>query len=160
VQETPPWNKGFAVIECEIGDNPASTQFDKARLCNSYLIMRLIGGKLRQTAWVALFALLIQALLPSFIYAAAPKNSALGEICTAFGIKKVAGKVAATPHDTSVSGTHCPVCALAGAIALPFGQLSVPFPPAAVFAASEPAGSQHYPRVRLSVYLRGPPSHV
>lgn len=114
------------------------------------------NGHLKSRAWVAIFALLIQALLPSVIYAAAPKGSYLSEVCTAFGIKKVAvpgsDQAGTGPHRQ-----HCPVCSVAQLFALPSAPASLYLPSIVAFDIPRSAVSQEYAASRLSPYLRGPP---
>lgn len=103
--------------------------------------------------------LLVQALLPSFIYAAAPRDSALAEVCTAFGIKKIALKDREA-SDSAVQRLHCPVCTLADALALPASPGAQQAPVIASFSAPIVATPQHSPGVQLSIFLRGPPAHA
>jgi hypothetical protein len=117
------------------------------------------NSQLKGKAWIAILALLLQALLPSVIYAAAPKGSDLSEICTAFGIRKVATASGDSTGTTSHS-QHCPVCSVAHLFALPPTQLWLHSPSRVAFDAPRPALSQEYPASRLSPYLRGPPVHL
>ena len=101
--------------------------------------------------------LLVQALLPAFIYASAPRGSYLSEVCTAFGIRKVpvSGDDASGALPSPVR--HCPVCAVAHLLALPPGIAVPDFSVAAVFEPPLAADSQEFTAPRLSPYLRGPP---
>lgn len=109
--------------------------------------------------WVAVFALLVQALLPSFVHAVAPKNSYLAEICTAFGVKKI-GAPDSGSTDAAFQGQQCPICSVADALVLPLALPALHVPSFFGFDCSLPSGPQHIPETRLAVYLRGPPSPV
>jgi hypothetical protein len=75
----------------------------------------------RRAAWIAVFAILLNALAPALSHAVAARlGAALLEICTADGLKRVA------VHDQGVRpdvpsgahaalGDHCPYCAPHGA---------------------------------------------
>jgi hypothetical protein len=147
----------------ETRDNRALQQFNSYRIagtvCKIYVMKQHSNSQLKGKAWIAILALLLQALLPSVIYAAAPKGSDLSEICTAFGIRKVATASGDSTGTTSHS-QHCPVCSVAHLFALPPTQLWLHSPSRVAFDAPRPALSQEYPASRLSPYLRGPPVHL
>jgi hypothetical protein len=111
----------------------------------------------RCKVWLAIFAFLLQALLPTAMYAAAPGNDHLSEICTAVGIKKIAAPDS-SGSDSLPPGQHCPICSVAGLFALPAPDFIPDFHapvglPVAVPSADRPA----FARIRLRPYLRGPP---
>lgn len=114
------------------------------------------NSHLKSKAWIAILALLLQALLPSVIYAAAPKGSYLSEVCTAFGIKKVVTP-GGDPARVTSHPQHCPVCSVAHLFALSSTQPKLHPPSRVAFDAPLQALSQEYPASRLSPYLRGPP---
>lgn len=72
---------------------------------------------MRRCAYVALFAVLLNALAPTLSYAlAAGKGTAVVEMCTSFGLKKVLvsqndGGDTSTAHGIK----HCPFCLSADA---------------------------------------------
>jgi len=112
------------------------------------------GNHLKSRAWVAIFALLVQALLPAIVYAGTSGGNAMAEVCTAFGVKKVASS-----DDTSsgMAAQHCPLCTLAHLFALPGKQdLALPLS-AATFEVPALAATQLYVAPQLSPFLRGPP---
>lgn len=117
---------------------------------------RRTNSRLKGNAWIAIFALLLQALLPSVIYAAAPTGSALSEVCTAFGIKKVV-TASGDPAPTTLHSQHCPICSVAHLFALPSTHVGLYSPSRVAFDIPHPTLSQEYPASRLSPYLRGPP---
>lgn len=113
----------------------------------------------RITLWLAIFAMALHALLPGLAQAHAASGSQTVELCTVFGIKKVA--VSADEAPTSpTQDTHknlCPLCALAGAAVLPsttdqlfFSALQAAAPPA-------PLESHHTSGTLLLPASRGPP---
>jgi hypothetical protein len=86
----------------------------------------------RQTAWLAVFAILLNALAPWVSHANAARADATAiEVCTADGILNVsvAGD-AGSRHGAPVigsSGTHCPYCLPQGnSVALPPVAFAVP----------------------------------
>lgn len=113
---------------------------------------------LRGNAWLAIFAFLMQALLPAAIYASTPANSHLSEICTTFGIKKIAVPDRSAPDSLSID-QHCPVCSVAQFFALPTPESTPDFhrqpaSPLPVLSADRPA----FVHIRLLPFLRGPPT--
>jgi len=128
-------------------------------VCKIYVMKWRSNSQLKGKAWIAIFALLLQALLPSLVYAAAPKNSDLSEVCTAFGIKKVA-TAGGDPARATLHSQHCPICSVAHLLALPSTHIGLHSPSRVAFDAPQPALSQDYPASRLSPYLRGPPVHL
>lgn len=150
-------------VSLETRDNRALQHSNPYRIagtvCKIYVMKRHSNIQLKGKVWSAIFALLLQALLPSVIYAAAPKGSDLAEVCTAFGIKKVA-VAGGNPAGTTSHSQHCPVCSLAHLFALPPAQVGLHSPSRVAFDAPRPALSQEYPASRLSLYLRGPPVHL
>ena len=147
-------------ISLETRDNRAPQQFNSYHIagtvCKIYVMKRHSNSQLKAKVWIAICALLLQALLPSVIYAAAPKGSDLSEVCTAFGIKKVA-TAGGDPAGATSHSQHCPVCSVAHLFALPSPQVGLHSPSRVAFDASRPALSQEYPASRLAPYLRGPP---
>lgn len=121
---------------------------------------QLRPGNTKCTLWIAIFAFLMHALLPSAIYAAAPTSNHLFEICTAFGIKKIAAdKSSSSDESGSVSpGQHCPVCSTIEPFALPASDAAPDFPaPTGFRAALDSANRPSFAYIRLRPYLRGPP---
>lgn len=119
-------------------------------------MQRTTRANLQWRVWIAIYALLIQALLPSFVHAAAPQGSHFAEVCTAFGIKKL------NTLDSGSSGSvspikQCPLCQLADALALPTSLLVVCEHLRVTFEHPLPCGHAYTPETRLAVYLRGPP---
>ncbi|HEX7633765.1 MAG TPA: DUF2946 family protein [Noviherbaspirillum sp.] len=134
--------------------------FNKAvRLCKNYFMARRTSGYLKSKAWAAICMLLIQALLPAFVYATVSKGSTLAEVCTAFGIKKIAPHDGGTA-DTAGQGKHCPVCALTQLFALPPDHSVVQAHTVAVFDLAFPVANPAYATPRLFPFLRGPPAHA
>jgi hypothetical protein len=123
-------------------------------ICKSYTMKRTKLVNMRVKVGVVVLALLIQALLPSFIHLAAPKNTYLAEICTAFGVKKI------DIQDSGSGGAshgQCPICSVADALALPPALPSLHAP--LLLGTEHPLslGYSYHPITRLAVYLRGPP---
>lgn len=117
------------------------------------------NGGLKHTVWVALLALLVQVLSPALIHAGQPQTIVLSEICTAFGIKKVAHKTSDLP-DSKHPGEHCALCVISDSWAPPASlPVSHPVSPI-VFAVPHFADSQQYARTRASLHLRGPPDRA
>jgi hypothetical protein len=106
---------------------------------------------------LVVFAILIQALLPAALHASSPPKRA-SEICTAFGIKKIA------VHDSSQSdsppGRHCPVCPPAAGIfsLLPAEPAEVFIPPPHRSFLRHQAERIFHTEDWLRPYLRGPPA--
>src|SRR5207244_1523494 len=102
------------------------------------------------------FAMLAQALLPSIVYAA-NSNGQLAEICTAYGIKKMAVDGAQSTEAGS-SYKHCPLCTLSQLLALPTDDVTPDFVPAIVSVDVVLAAQPDHIAPHLLPYLRGPPS--
>jgi hypothetical protein len=81
---------------------------------------RNLQGK--RSVWAAISLLLLQALFPALIHAAASLNPG-SEICSAYGIKKVFADDGSS-SGTQASAQHCPVCALAHVDVLPVGGIA------------------------------------
>lgn len=118
--------------------------------------MRVRSDGLKRTAWVALLALLIQVLLPSFIHASESQGTIRSEICTAFGVKLVEHKLPDSPSGKQERG-HCSICTISDAWILAGNPETPSFLPPVVFSrlfyAQEPALAFS----RASLHLRGPP---
>lgn len=113
-------------------------------------------SNLQYTAWVAIFALLMQVLLPSIVRAAAPQNSQLLEICTAFGVKKMTvGDIDSS--DSPAQWQDCPICNIANAFALPSSQTVFGLPNAVAVVMLLPVGSRTFSAIPGVLHLRGPP---
>ena len=71
---------------------------------------------MRRSAFVALFAVLLNALAPTLSYAmAADKGGAVVEMCTSFGLKKVLVSGTGGEDTSSTHGfKHCQFCPSAG----------------------------------------------
>jgi hypothetical protein len=111
-------------------------------------------------AWIAIFAFLLQALLPAVINAAQRPNIHVAEICTAFGIKKIATPDSSS-SDASPSYGQCPICSLADLTSLPpppmaFGRQMTGAVAFAIRLADTPIPHLVWPRA----YPRGPPVPV
>jgi hypothetical protein len=113
--------------------------------------------KLRCKVWLAIFAFLLQALLPAAMYAAAPGKDHLSEICTAFGIKKI-GAPDSSGSDSLLLSQHCPICSVAGLLALPTPDFMPDIhAPAGLSVAVLVADRPAFAPIKLRPYLRGPP---
>jgi len=112
--------------------------------------------KWRLGAWVAIAALLVQALLPGVIHSAQAAPGVPTEICTAVGIKTIAQTESGKWSPGSLS-EHCALCTLADALALPSQQLVYNVDAYRDAAAPALVASQTTPAVPLSIFLRGPP---
>lgn len=70
--------------------------------------------------WIAIFAVLMQALLPGLLSAPHSASGAYGEVCTAFGLKTVRlsnVQQADVPSQPPLGGSHAPAhCALCLAV--------------------------------------------
>ncbi|RJG05448.1 DUF2946 domain-containing protein [Noviherbaspirillum cavernae] len=118
-----------------------------------------IGNKLKSKAWAAIFVLLMQALLPAVSYATASRGGFLAEVCTAFGIKKIASPDSDSPDGMAMQ-QHCPICSVAQMLALPNSHAALPLPSSIAFEIPQQVDSQEYAAVRLSPWLRGPPAYA
>jgi hypothetical protein len=127
--------------------------------CENDSMRRLTHRGLQRAAWIALFALFVQALLPSLLHASTKKYVELGEICTAFGLKKLTLSASDTTTDAP-QRQHCPICSLADAIYLPDSQLPFALPAPLLFALPDHPESHQYRLIRLNLHLRGPPSYA
>jgi hypothetical protein len=115
-------------------------------------------------AWIATLALLMQALLPAVINSTQSRNIHLAEICTAFGIKKIAvpDSFSNSSLDTSSAFGQCPVCSLADLTSLPpaFAARALPPSGAAAPAVQLPDTTTIQEPVWPRAYPRGPPLPV
>jgi hypothetical protein len=114
---------------------------------------------LQRATWIAIFALFVQALLPSLLHASTGKSDGLAEICTAFGIKKTATSAPDAGIDAP-QRQHCPICSVAGALFLPGSELAFALPAQLVFDLPDLLESQEYRPLQLTPRLRGPPSYA
>jgi hypothetical protein len=118
---------------------------------------------LNRSAWIALFAVLLNALAPTLSYAmAAGRGAAVVEMCTSFGLKKVVvSKAGEESAPSAMQGIqHCPFCLSAdSASAPPPGAVSaLPALPDAVSAAVPVSSIIHDPLLSWSAaHKRGPP---
>lgn len=95
--------------------------------------MRLGTPHIRRWAWLACFAILVNALAPAISHAVASLKSNkqdVVEVCTAYGVVLVAvgdGAADRNPRGHSLpAGAACPYCVThAGSFALPFGSSSL-----------------------------------
>jgi len=67
----------------------------------------------RRTAWIAIFAVLLNAFVPLLSQARAPVSGPPGEVCTAAGA--VAPRYIDSGDDTHEAKPHCPYCVPHGA---------------------------------------------
>jgi hypothetical protein len=118
-----------------------------------------LNGDVKSKAWTAIVVLLMQALLPAFIYATASKASGLFEVCTAFGIKTVSSP-SSDPHGGIAHQQHCPICSVAQLLALPVKHAALNLPSVTVPTLLSFPDSQEYVVIWLSPYLRAPPLHA
>jgi hypothetical protein len=123
--------------------------------CKNYPVKQRSSCRLQYPAWLAIFALLVQVLLPAIVHAAAPGQSYLAEVCTASGVKTFVVELDA--GDISVSSQHCPVCNAGDIPTLPGGAPATVFLTPVVFHRPPLSASQAYSKRRLIAYLRGPP---
>lgn len=63
----------------------------------------------RSFAWIALVALLFNALAPLVMQCMA-QDAGYSELCTARGIERIADNGDGSDPDMTVSGAHCPLC--------------------------------------------------
>jgi len=93
----------------------------------------------RLIIWLALIAMSLHALLPGIGQVHSSPGAHVVELCTAFGIKKVSSDAPSIPasHNENAHKDHCPLCAPAGAAALPAATTTLFFH--AVQAAAPPA---------------------
>jgi hypothetical protein len=126
-------------------------------------------AQLRRTCWLALFAILALALLPTISHALALARGGEGgwaAICTPAGVQQVAGDTAgaapASPAGAMAHFGQCPFCSLgADAPLLPPAPSSLAIAPGAAVAV--PAPSLSGPRARFAwggAQPRGPPLHA
>lgn len=108
--------------------------------------------------WTAILLLLLQALLPTAVYAASARGGVV-ELCTAYGIKKVALHDVPA-HEAKPSQQHCPLCALSHAPALPPASATIPLP--ALLARGVAFLPDRHPHsvFRLCPQGRGPPASI
>ena len=120
----------------------------------------------RRTAWIAIFAILLNAFAPAVAHALAARSGALWlEVCTQDGLKRIAVEYRGArpdipPGSHVVAEQHCPYCAPHGATfahtppAMPSpGVLAGPAVLACDLQAAAPRLS-----VRTSDHARAPPS--
>jgi hypothetical protein len=82
-------------------------------------------SSLRFTSWLAILAMALNALWPLLANAKPAGFSPLTEICTAQGVKSIAGEAGSTSDDSGTKHLqpHCPLCS--------FGTDKVSAPPSA-----------------------------
>jgi Protein of unknown function (DUF2946) len=129
-----------------------------ASVCNNYAMKRR-KNFLKPKAWLAIFALLVQALLPGIAYASMQNGGGPQEICTAFGVKQTDSK----ESDSGGAARHkqqCPVCALAHLAGLPASEPVLALPAFTSFVVALSPAARVYRANRLLPHLRGPPSLI
>lgn len=119
--------------------------------------MRQCGINFKNATWVALLALLMQALLPAMLRGVPMHGEIPLEICTAFGIKKLESK---NTDPLPNSGKHCVACALADSFALPATAPSMHADFRLAFSLPHPGESQEYTASHLVFHPRGPPTRT
>lgn len=118
---------------------------------------------LSRSAWIALFAVLLNALAPTLSYAmAAGRGGAVVEMCTSFGLKKVVVSKAGGDGAPSVAHgiKHCPFCLSADSVSAPpgGGVSALPTAAGAVSAVVSASSIIHDPLLSWSAaHKRGPP---
>lgn len=122
-------------------------------------------GYLQCKAWIAIVAFLLQALLPSLLYAAVPKDGGFTEICTSFGLKKISIGAIASPdsQDTQSGKTmsshgHCPLCAAMSLDALPASAFLIDVVAVRIVASAHLVQSPPFATSFQAACPRGPPS--
>jgi len=117
---------------------------------------------MRRSAFIALFAVLLNALAPTLSYAlAAGKGVAVVEMCTSFGLKKVLVSQNDSSDPSAAHGIkHCPFCLSADTPPAPAGSSATLFatPVTALVVVS---ARQFVPDPLLSwsaAHKRGPPT--
>ncbi len=127
-------------------------------------VTHLTHSLMRRSAWIALLALLLNALAPSLAYAMATgqERTAIVEMCTSFDVKK---ELLVQADDNNEQATlhglkHCPFC-LSGELTPPVplvDRAAADFPPEAVLRLVRT--KQHLPNLLLfwsASHNRGPP---
>ena len=113
----------------------------------------------RFIAWIAILATVLHALMPAVAQAHSGSPERLVELCSAFGIKKVALGAEQTPvaPEQDAHKSVCPVCAMACAVALPSSLAPLFF--SALQAAAPPRfeRTSHQSSPCLPPASRGPP---
>ena len=117
----------------------------------------------RFTAWLAILAMALNALWPLIANAKPAGASSLMEVCTARGLKALAGEPVSSPDDAGAKHLqpHCPLCS--------FGTDKVSAPPAAPLYLAPAAASGCGPSVasqsaesrsdiRFPAHPRAPPA--
>lgn len=117
---------------------------------------------MRRCAYIALFAVLLNALAPTLSYAlAAGKGMAVVEMCTSFGFKKVlVSKTDGSDSSATHGIKHCPFCLSADTPPAPAGHSATLFA-APVTALVVVSNRSFIPDPLLSwssAHKRGPPS--
>jgi hypothetical protein len=117
---------------------------------------------MRRSAFMALFAVLLNALAPTLSYAmAADEGGAVVEMCTSFGLKKVLVSGAGGEDTSSAHGfKHCQFCPSAGTPPPPTEQAAAVFvPPQTVMVVASNRQIVRNPLLFWSAaHKRGPPS--
>ncbi|MDP2878434.1 MAG: DUF2946 domain-containing protein [Sulfuricella sp.] len=118
---------------------------------------------MRRSAFIALFAVLLNALAPTLSYAmAAGKGGAVVEMCTSFGLKKVLVSKTDGSDTSSTHGIkHCPFCLSADSTPpVPAEQSATLFvSPETVLVVASGRQIVHNPLLSWSAaHKRGPPS--
>jgi hypothetical protein len=118
---------------------------------------------MRRSAFIALFAVLLNALAPTLSYAmAVGKGGAVVEMCTSFGLKKVEVPRTDGEADTSAAHgfKHCQFCLSAGTPPPPTEQAAAVFVPlqTAMVVASDRQIVRNPLLFWSASHKRGPPS--
>lgn len=118
---------------------------------------------MRRSAFVALFAVLLNALAPTLSYAmAAGKGGAVVEMCTSFGLKKVLVSNTDGSDTSSTQGIkHCPFCLSADSTPPVLVEQSATLfvPPETALVVASGRRIVHNPLLSWSAaHKRGPPS--
>ena len=113
----------------------------------------------RSSSWLAIFAIMLHALMPIAAQAHAAGSARMVELCSVAGVKKVtvsADQLPAAPSHP-LQHQHCPVCAAAGAAALPTTLQQIFF---SALQAAAPPSTRSLPPTATAFLLpasRGPP---
>lgn len=116
----------------------------------------ILPGNRSRLAWIAILVMLVHALAPSLVRAAAVRG-VLVEICTASGIQAVE-LPGEPPGNVADLGAHCMFCLVADAPALPSGQPGFFVPAVASSAPAAAPAEGPLPPAPAPVLARGPPA--
>lgn len=130
---------------------------------NMTSIADMTHSLMRRFAWIALFAVLLNAIAPTLSYVmAAGKGMAVVEVCTSFGLKKVLVSQNDSGDTSAAHGIkHCPFCLSADPTPpAPAKHAAVAFVPAEKsIAVATALPAIHNPLLSWSAaHKRGPPA--